>query len=171
MNLKSQVIAWLLKRKQKQLKRTVRVTNLGQVKTVGILWKADDREVFDLLTDLLKELGIDVSSLCFSAQRGSVRGEAVFSPDDISVFGKIKNQEIARFIAHKFDVLIDISLSSEIEIQYLRCLSRARFKAGWSDAQPDYFDLSIDVSKRKEPSYLAEQVIYYLGELNKQAVV
>jgi hypothetical protein len=171
MSLKSQFITWLLKRKHKQQKRTVRVINLEQVRTAGVLWKADDREVFELLTTQLKETGIEVSSLCFSTQRGSVRGEAVFSPDDISVFGRIKNQEIARFIAYKFDVLIDISLSSEIEIQYLRCLSRARFKSGWSDARPDYFDLSIDVSRRKEPSYLAQQVIHYLGELNKQPLV
>jgi len=171
MSLKNQIIAWLLKREQKKLNRTVRVINLAQVRTVGILWKADDREVFDILTSQLKESGIEVSSLCFSSQRGSVRGEAVFSPQDISVFGKIKNEEISKFIAHKFDVLIDISLSSGIEIQYLRCLSHARFKTGWSEARPDYFDLSIDVSKRKEPSYLADQIIHYLSEINKQAVV
>ncbi len=171
MSLKSQFIAWLLKRKYYQLKRTVRVINLEQVKTAGILWKADDLEAFNLLTNQMKQSGIEVSNLCFSTQRGSVRGEAIFSPNNISVFGKIKSQEIARFIARKFDVLIDISLSSGIEIQYLRCLSRARFKVGWSEARPNYFDLSIDVSKRKEPSYLAEQIIHYLGELNKQAVV
>ncbi|KOH42773.1 DUF6913 domain-containing protein [Sunxiuqinia dokdonensis] len=171
MSFKNQIIGWLLKREQRKLNRPVRVVNLGQVKTAGILWKADDREVFDLLTSQLKKLGIHVNSLCFSSQRGSVRGEALFSPNDISILGKIKNEEISKFIAHKFDVLIDISLSSGIEIQYLRCLSHARFKTGWSEAKPDYFDLSIDVSRRKEPSYLAEQIIHYLGELNKQAVV
>ena len=87
------------------------------------------------------------------------------------MFGKIKNPGIAKFINQKFDLLLDISLSSAIELQYLRSLSNAQFKAGWTEVHPNYFDLSIDVSSRKEPAYLAEQLVYYLSELNKQSLV
>lgn len=171
MSIKNQFITWSLKRKQKQLKRTVRFLNLKQVKTAGILWKSEDINAFKQLSEQLKVLGISVSNLCFSDQPGSVGGEAVFCPEDFSLFGKIKKPEIARFIEQPFDLLLDISLSQGIEMQYLRCLSQARLKAGWSMAEPNYFDLSIDVKDRKEPSYLAEQLIYYLNELNKPSLV
>ncbi|MGQ7870291.1 DUF6913 domain-containing protein [Sunxiuqinia sp. sy24] len=171
MSIKDQFITWLLKRKHKQLKRTVQFFNLNQVKTAGILWKSDDHQVFNQLKKQLKDSGILVSSLCFSNQAGSVGGEAIFSPDDFSMFGKIKNPEIVKFINQKFDLLLDISLSSGIELQYLRSLSKARFKAGWTEEQPNYFDLSIDVSHRQEPAYLAEQLVFYLSELNKQSLV
>lgn len=171
MSFKNQFISWLLKRKCTEFKRSVQVINLDQVKTAGVLWKLDDRHAFNMLTQQLKNRGVQVNSLCFSEQRGSVQGEAVFSKDDFSVFGKVKNDEIAKFIEQKFDILLDISLSSGIELQYLRCLSKARFKVGWSAKRPDYFDLSIDISNRKEPSFLAEQMLYYLSEINKQSSI
>ncbi|WP_430973712.1 DUF6913 domain-containing protein [Sunxiuqinia rutila] len=171
MSIKNQFITWSLKRKQKQLKRTIRFLNLKQVKTAGILWKSDDAKAFKQLNEQLNELGISVSNLCFSNQPGSVGGEVFFCPDDFSLFGKIKKTEIGRFIDQPFDLLLDISLCPGIEMQYLRCLSRARFKAGWSHAEPNYFDLSIDIQDRKDPSYLAEQLIFYLNELNKPSLV
>jgi hypothetical protein len=167
MSFKNQFISWLLKRKCREFKRSVQVINLNYAKIAGVLWKVDDREVFNLLTQELKSRGVQVNSLCFSEQRGSVQGEAVLTKDDFSMFGKVKNEEIARFIDQKFDILLDISLSSGIELQYLRCLSKAKFKVGWSAKTPDYFDLSIDISKRKEPGFLVEQMLYYLSEINK----
>lgn len=170
MSLKKQFFNWQLNRKQKELNRNVQVVNLNQARSIGIVWKIDDREVFNSLVKQLKKREIEVQSICFSSQRGSVQGEAVFSPDDFSVFGKVKNETIASFINQKFDILMDISLSSGVEIQYIRALSQAKFKVGWSDAKLNFFDLSIDVHNRKEPSYLAEQLVHYLTEINKQVI-
>lgn len=170
MGLKNQFISWNLNRNHCKLNRTVRFMNLNQTRTAGVLWKIDDRDAFNTLMDILTEKGIQVTSLCFSEQHGSVKGQEVFSPVDFSIFGKVKNEKIAKFIDHKFDILIDISLSSGIEMQYLRGLSKARFKVGWADAKPNFFDLSIDICKRKEPSYLSEQVVHYLSEINKQQI-
>jgi hypothetical protein len=167
MSLKEQFIERHLARKHKELKRHIRPVNLSQAKTAGILWKIDDRDVFKMLLKQLKEKGIKVSSLCFADQPGSVQGEAIYSLSDFSFFGQLQNKEIANFIGKDFDVLIDISLAKGAEFQFVRALSKAKFKTGWSDAVPDYFDLSIDIRNRKEPSYLAGQLIHYLSEMNK----
>lgn len=170
MSLKNQFITWLLKRKLATLKRTIHPINLARVKTAGIIWEIDDQDVFRMLVKQLKERGIQVRSLCFSDIHGSVHGEVMFSPADFSFFGKVKNQEMADFIDRRFDLLIDITLAKSLEVQYVRALSRASFKVGWSPVQPDYLDLSIDVSHRKEPSYLIEQIIHYLSEINKSSI-
>ncbi len=171
MSLKDQFLSWVLNRKQNEQNRQVRAVNLTKIKTAGILWKMEDQKVFKLLVNQLKKQGISVHALCFSEQRGSVQGEAIFSPADFSLFGKIKNPEIQQFIDNQSDILIDISLSSAIEMQYIRGLSKAAFKVGWSNAEPNFFDMTIDISSQKEPGYLVEQLLYYLAELNKQQVV
>lgn len=168
MSLKDQFIAWQLNRSVKKLERTVKVINLERVKSAGILWKIDDHIIYQMLANQLKKRGIKVSSLCYADQPGSVHGELIFSPDDFTFFGKLRTREITSFIKQEFDLLIDISLATAIEVQFVRALSKAKFKTGWSQSTPDYFDLSIDVHKRKEPSYLAEQLIHYLSEINRK---
>ena len=168
MSLKNRFIAWQINQRGKSLNRRIRAVNLAQVQTAGIIWKIEDSDVFKMLVELLKELGIQISSICFADQPGSVRGEVIFSPADFSFFGKVNNEELDGFIKHEFDLLIDISLATGLEAQYVRALSKARFKVGWSDTTPDYFDLSIDIRNRREPSFLAEQIIHYLSEINKK---
>ena len=167
MSLKNQFILRNLRRKLKELKRQIRPIHLSQVKTAGIIWKVDDREVFKTLTSRLKANGIKISSLCFADQPGSVQGELIFSPADFTFWGELQNDALAVFIEKELDLLIDISLTEGAEFRYVRALSNARFKAGWSDSLPDYFDLSINIGNKKEPGYLAEQLIHYLGEINK----
>ena len=167
MSLKNQIIAWQIKRRAKTIDRKVVAANLEKVKTAGIIWKIDDREVHRLLVDSLKSKGVRITSLCFSDQPGSLQGETVVSSDDFTVSGKLRNSEIESFIEEKFDLLIDISLAQGIEVQYVLALSKATFKVGWSPLSLKHFDLVIDVSKRKEPGYLADQIVHYLGELNK----
>ncbi|HKJ43209.1 MAG TPA: hypothetical protein VKA27_14025 [Sunxiuqinia sp.] len=167
MSLKNQFITWRLKRKLASIKRSITPINLAKVKTAGIIWEIEDQDVFKMLVSQLKEQGVLVRSLCFSDIHGSVHGEVMFSPQDFSFFGNIKNREMNDFMDRRFDLLIDISLAKSLEVRYVRALSRASFKVGWSPVQPDYLDLSIDVSHRKEPSYLVEQILHYLSEINK----
>lgn len=168
MSLKNRFIAWQLKQKVRELKRKVHVINLDKVQTAGILWKIDDRDVFKMLVGQLKKRNIRVSSICFADQPGSVRGEVIFSPADFSFLGKVNNNELSEFIKQDFDLLIDISLTTGVEVQFVRALSKARFKIGWANLSPNYFDLSIDIHNRMDPGYLSEQIIHYLSEINKQ---
>ena len=169
MSLKNQFITKQLNRKLQELKRHISPVNLSEVKTAGVLWKAGDRDVFNKMLTRLKEKGIRVSDLCCGSQRGPARDEVTLSLADFSFFGKLQNQKTADFIGNDFDLLIDISLAKGTECQFVRALSKAKFKAGWSETTiPDYFDLSIDIRKRKDPGYLAEQLIYYLNEINKK---
>ncbi len=168
MSLKTKLASWLINKKLQSTKRTVNVTNLENAQTAGVLWNCDDQAAYQFLVAKLKENNIRMNGFCFSDQPISIKGEAVFSKQDFSWLGQPKSAEVLDFINTKFDLLIDISLSDKLEAQAVRALSLARFKSGWSSSEPNYFDLGIDISKQQEPSYLAEQIIHYLNELNNR---
>ncbi|MGQ8338970.1 DUF6913 domain-containing protein [Sunxiuqinia sp. A32] len=167
MSLKSKLAHWLINRNLKNRNRTVDVMNLGKAKTAGILWNCDDRAVYKQLISKLREHNVETTGFCFSNELISIKGESVFTKKDFSRYGIPKSEEVKEFINTSFDLLIDISLSDEIYAQAVRALSKAHFKTGWSNAEPNYFDLRIEVNHRKEPSFLAEQLLHYLEEINK----
>ncbi len=146
----------------KSRKRTKKFINLNQAQTVGIIWYENDRAAFEMLKKYLKEHDIQFRDLCYS----EANREITFSDNDFSLFGTPKAQSVTEFVEQKFDILIDISLADSLAVQIVRALSMASFKTGWSLATPDFFDFSIDVSQRREAYYLAEQLIYYLNEIN-----
>ncbi len=168
MSIKTKLASWLINKKVKSIKRSVSISKLEDAQTAGVLWNCDDQAAYGLLVSKLKEKNIRVNGFCFSDQPVSIKGEAVFSKQDFSWLGQPKSAEVIKFINTKFDLLIDISLSEKQEAKVVRALSLAKFKAGWSNAEQNYFDLGIDISKRQEPSFLAEQIIHYLKELNKE---
>lgn len=167
MSLKTKLSQLLIDRKLKTSSRKVKVISLSSAKTAGILWNCDDRAVYAQLIKQLKEKNIAITGFCFSEQPISIKGEAVFTKRDFTNFGVPKTEQVKEFIDTSFDLLIDISLSGSRYAQTVRALSKAHFKVGWSDAKPDYFDMRIEVNQRKEPSFLVEQLLYYLEEINK----
>lgn len=164
MRLKKKLVYWLISQKVKSGKRTKKFVNLASAKTAGIIYRFEDRIVFEELKKTLGQKQIKCTELCFVA--GSAENMAnCISKKDFNFWGMPKSKVLTSFLDTEFDLLIDLSLSSSIQLQVIRALSRASFKTGWSKASPDFFDLSIDVSKRREPSFLAEQLIHYLNEI------
>jgi len=161
MGLQNKLVYWRLERIEKDRKRSKTFMNLANAKRAGIVWKESDQAAFEMLTGYLKQNGITIKSLCLSKSEG----ETHFSKKDFSYLGVPKSPIVKEFIDEKFDLFIDISLSDTIPVQIIRALSLASFKAGWSLAQPNYFDFNLDVSKRREAYYLAEQLIHYLNAI------
>lgn len=162
MALKRKLSHWRLKRLVQSRKRTKKFINLSKAQSVGIIWGENDRAAFEMLKKYLKEHHIQFGDLCYSDQNR----EITFGDKDFSLFGTPKTQAVNDFINQKFDILIDISLADSLSVQIVRALSLASFKTGWSLASPNFFDFSIDVSQRRDAYYLAEQLIYYLNEIN-----
>ena len=84
------------------------------------------------------------------------------------MFGRPKSNSIVQFEQEKFDILIDLSISKTIALQYILVHSSAQFKVGWHGTEVNYYDLNIDVSERPQCQYLLEQIIYYLENINEK---
>ena len=168
MSVKTKLADWLIKKKLQSRNHQGCVCSLNNAKSAGILWLCDDQVAYKALASILKEMNISTKGFCFSEQPISIKGESVFSKQDFNWLGLPKSEQANEFVDTKFDLLIDISMAESKEAQAIRALSMAKFKAGWSQAKPSYFDLQIDVSKRQEPSFLAEQIVHYLNGLSDE---
>lgn len=162
MGLKGKLVYWRLERIDKSKKRSKKFVNLNKAKYVGIIWNENDRAAYEMLKKYLQDHKIQNKDICYSSEAR----EITFSSKDFSFMGKPKNQAVIDFINEQFDLLIDISLSDTLPVQIVRAMSAANFKTGWSMATPNFFDFCVDVSKRRDAYYLAEQLIHYLNEIN-----
>ncbi|WP_372772019.1 hypothetical protein [Mangrovibacterium sp.] len=161
MGLKNRLICWQLGRVEKSRTRSKKFINLENAQSVGILWNENDRAGFELLKKYLDKRKINSKDLCYSTEARQI----TFSKKDFSFLGTPKSPAVIEFIDERFDMLFDISLSDSMPVLVVRAMSLASFKTGWSSANPNYLDLNIDVSQRKEASFLVEQLIHYLTEI------
>jgi hypothetical protein len=165
MILRKQLAKGLIAHRFESVKRSVKFVNLDTARTAGVIWTGHDYPAYESLIKVLEQKQIKWTDLCFVDDKAMLKAANKISKKDFSIMGKTKNTLILNFINTEFDLFIDISLSSSIYVQAIRELSRASFKAGWSDAVPDFFDFRIDVSKRPEPVFLVEQLTHYLSEI------
>jgi len=158
--------------------RNAIIVNLRSAKSVGILWNPSDEEsieMYELLRKTLNEKGIKSFGMAFiSTKRGketlsTVANSWLLDNRDVSFFGRPKNGEGTHFIQEVFDILIDLSLTKTIPMQYILIHSAARFKVGWKGEDPNLYDLEIDVSANPGCRFLMEQSIYYLEKLNENS--
>ena len=129
------------------------------------MWDGNDHSAYESLVAILDQKQIKHTDLCFSNNPRREGPGISITKKDFSYWGTPKNKQVDTFINTEFDLLIDISLSSSVYVQVIRSLSRASLKAGWSGSVPDFFDLSINVSKNPQPQFLVEQLIHYLNEI------
>ncbi len=156
----------MIDKKIKLVKRKKQYRGLDALKSVGIVWNGKDQDIHERLVNLLDEKQIKHTDLCFSETLPIEGIVNIVNKKDFNFWGMPKNKNIEHFINTEFDLLIDMSLSTSLGAQVIRSLSRASLKAGWSAAVPDYFDLSIDVSKNPDPRFLVKQLVHYLNAIN-----
>ena len=77
---------------------------------------------------------------------------------------------VNNFIAEEFDVLIDLTLTDYLPIQYIVAKSRARFKVGrWGDSNTHFLDMMIDMAGANSLPQFIAQVDRYLLMINSPA--
>jgi len=134
--------------------------------TAGIIWNKNDEIAYKNMTEKLKESKIKYQKVCLSDNKLDEGQENVITCKDFNFFGMPKNKSLQNFLDTEFDLLIDISISSSIYAQLIRSFSMAHFKVGWASVNTNYFDMTIDISKKPESQYLTEQINHYLNIIN-----
>jgi hypothetical protein len=164
---------FLAYRKQK---REVDIVNLRNAGSVGILWNPTDEEsieTYESLRKILNEKDIKSFGMAYiSSRRGketlsTVSNSWILDRSDVTFFGRPKRGDGIHFVQQEFDILIDLSISKSIALQYILVHSAAKFKVGWMAADPNLYDLEIDVNANPRCRFLMEQIVFYLEKLNE----
>lgn len=166
---------WILKNRLKKQGRQRVVTNLGEARSVGLLFEATDQDVLEAvekLADALRDKQIKVYCLGFESVKGK---DEVLSKGHITYLNKShinwmqlpKVKEASDFVERELDLLLDLSMGSCFPVQYLCAMSLAKFKAGCDKGyRKEYCDLTIDISQKENINYLIIQLKHYLKIIN-----
>ena len=92
-----------------------------------------------------------------------------FNRKDLNWYKLPKSDYINTFINKEYDILIDLSTSNDLILQYIIGLSKAKFKVGRQRRGFEkYFDLMIRIKKRVPMRDFADQAIHYLTVLKSK---
>jgi len=167
--------AFLLKLKLKKTNRTIVSCNLGDAKSIGLVFNSDnenDRKTAKDLELFFTKSHVQVQLLGYSRFKNnqsnllSDKNHHYIHPQDFNWFYQPKNPAINNFIQNPFDILINLYQDGEFAIEYIIKLSNAGFKVGCAHLDNTMHDLMIDVSNNKgDSSYLSTHLKYYLSIL------
>lgn len=159
------------------LARKPRIKTLNNSKSVGILWNPADEgslETYELFRKLLKDKGIKSTGLAYVENQRQIDSLSLrthsgyLHRQSIKWTGRPNSGDAFEFIWEPFDILIDLSVSKIVALQYILVHSHAIFKVGWQGREANYYDLSIDVSENPQCSFLMEQIVFYLENIHEK---
>lgn len=171
----------ILKKKHSRIKRKVTYSNIGSIKTIGIIWDSSDTDQFPHISRFVQKMherNIDLKVIGYFPgkilpdQYTAVRYLTCIRRNEVDTFYIPVSGEILDFIDKKLDVLIDINFNQVFPLNYISSLSMAGFKIGLSglNGESSHFDLMMDIKKPVDIDVYLKNVIYYLEMINSGTV-
>jgi len=163
---------FVLRKKQKRLRRKRKVCNFKYAKSAGIIFHCDNSQMFEAVHNFVKQCtdqGKEVYAIGYVPEkkvpdnyllRKSLR---FFSLEDLNWYKKPTPSFVEDFINTQFDLLIDLSMSYSFPVEYIRALSIARFKTGKQFEENDHLDMSIVIKENRDIDYLVQHIVHYLN--------
>ncbi len=139
------------------------------VKTVGVIVNEGSEFNFELLKKLQKKIASGSTNFSVLTCKKTAdsynefRG-ATINDKDFSWKGTLTSNEVFDFLDKPFDMLIDLTNSTEVYNNLLVAKSKAKFKVGFSNTDERLFDLMID---SKSIKLFVDELIKYLIILKK----
>ncbi len=149
----------VLRKKLRNLKRSTKVCNINDARTVGIIYNATNSVSFEIIKDFTKILAqkkIEVSVLGYVHSKKLIdhylyrKGFDFFTKNNLNWYNRPKSDTVNDFMKKPYDILINLSLEQYYPIQYVLALSPSTFKVGKYFDEPNYMDLMIDMEKEKK---------------------
>ncbi|MEM6641998.1 MAG: hypothetical protein AAF616_03380 [Bacteroidota bacterium] len=139
-----------------------------QSKKIKILFNAEefDQELVSELTQSLVADKKEVSLMGYHPVKDVVvkKLSSYFSRRDISVFGRLKSDQLADFIQASADFLIALDTSGNINFKYVLALSEASCKIGFENQDYNHLLLmTMHLTKNKSES--VRQLVTYLKKI------
>lgn len=174
--LRSYFIHHLINRELTTLNRTKRVVNLSNAKSIGIIYALESETMYHAVNTLASQLtkaGIELKIIGFVPEKiipnyylPKLKMD-IFTTRDINLLGIPKKPFIKDFITEEFDLLIDLSATDFLSLDYIAGCSHANFKAGrYREKMVSIFDFMIKKPEDMEQKVFLETMITYLQTIN-----
>ncbi len=157
-----------------QNQRTARTSvNFADARTVGLLFDGTDLAQRERVIKFGKELekqGKKVRLLGLMRTKEDTSNIAfpTFNLKDLDLaLLPSKSSEAQDFMQREFDVLLNLTLTETIPLEYIAALSKAKFRVGPVTDKTVCYELMIDVSKNKTLDAFIKQAMLFLGKMNK----
>lgn len=163
---------------QNQLKKELlhrntlrRSMGLGEAKSIGILFCADDlkeRQIALRMAAEWKSKGKKVQVLGYF-DRKLKKEESFefphFSKSEVNFAYIPTGQTVQDFSERKFDILFSLTQLSFLPLEYLSAISKANFRVGPPTVHTVCYDLMVDTKQKGDLEHFVRQVEYFLNKL------
>lgn len=171
---------YLIKRVLSKSERAIKVVNISEAKTVGILYKDTDealmRQMEGFAVDLKTKYKVkDVQIIAYTTKRAKIRPGYMssgkftkfFSIKETNFFLRPGADVVKHFHAQTFDLLIDFSNNKYEPLRFVSAQSNAAFKVGrYANQDVDFYDFMITLGDKNTDDEFYTQLTHYLGMIN-----
>lgn len=138
---------------------------------VGILFTQIDRPKYQAIRNLAKQLkkdGKQVDVLCFLNKNGENYDFLYnyITSRDVSMLGKMHAGAAITFAEQEFDYLFYLDIKSNIYLQNILAMSRAKCRIGFYDgSNDDLLELMLNVNGNQDMAEVVDQIFFYTQKL------
>ena len=139
-----------------------------KIHTIGILSTDRISRMIDLqkmVTDHLELRNPKIYSYK-KYHKDDVKSYKHFTENDFNWKGEVMDTSLQGFIEQPFDLLVCFFKEPPVFLEYAALLSKAIFKVGFADVNPELFDLQLSVNESEEKLFF-EELKRYLIILDK----
>ncbi|HNX44015.1 MAG TPA: hypothetical protein PLJ84_08315 [Bacteroidales bacterium] len=175
-NIRQKLACRRLNQEHQKLARIRKSTSLENARAIGILYYLPDEDTYKQVEEfirLLTDMNLKVRVACYTDNKIPPHYfipkllQDIITPKDLSWIGVPEKLFVPDFLAEKFDILIDLSLTDHFPLLYLAALSKASLKIGRYDAsRQEFFDMMIHTSPDTSLQEFTEQILHYLKMFN-----
>lgn len=154
-----------------QLKKRVVTPSNTKIKSIGVIFNADEINNITNFKTLAEDLNINIENLEIIAFKSKIeKQEKTFNPTftfkHIGWKGAIKNQALKRFLNTEFHLLISYYKNDITSLKLLTVASKSKFKVGILKADERINDLIFKTEINDFKTFTSE-LKKYLNILNK----
>jgi hypothetical protein len=160
-----------------KMKREKAFQNIATIRKIGILFEynANAYAAAKKMMAFFISRKVEIFSLAFDSIKPDKKVQKkqapphikLFSRTDLNWYNKPESEIVDKFIAQNFDVLIDMSHSTEYVYRYISTLSLAKCKIGGVEYKNDPFDW-IFIEKSNDISKFVSLIINFLSTVKIQ---
>lgn len=171
-NIKQRLGESILHKKVKLQKRQRAFFNFDTARSVGIIFDATIQDSYLVAKSFMASLRrkkIDVYALGYVKNQEAIayfpyhKGIDFFSIKNTNWHYKPSNPSVDQFYTRPFDMLIDLSLSDQLQLKYIIGLSKAKFKLGRDTHTDNFYDFVIRLDKHKSLEDYIEIINHYMS--------
>ena len=178
-NIKSMYGNLQLKKEASKVERVRKNPDFQSAGTIGILYDATTKEVFELVKEFyldLKQHKKSPVSLGYIDFNEALHFHPLARPEADYFF---KNQQnwykkpsgavVENFIDEPFDMLINLTLEDNFAIDYISSVSKAGLKIGRAESAVAFcYDMTFFLDKDADLRSFAYTIIHYLSNINNE---